>query len=72
MGEVKLTSEQQSLLAMLALRPHGAPVRGERDKAVALELCGLGLVCDPHLLDAALFTRITPAGRRALSDGADR
>jgi hypothetical protein len=48
------------------LRPNGAPYRSEDMKDAVLSLASRQLVCDPHKIGNALFTRITPEGRKAL------
>lgn len=64
---MKLTKPELSVLQLLALRPHGAPVRGDKERAAVLSLADKVLVCDPHEMGSSLFTRITEAGRQALS-----
>lgn len=61
-----LTELEWDVLHQLSLRPHGAPIRGDDLKAAVIGLALKGLVCDPHPMGNALFTRITDAGRLAL------
>lgn len=62
----KLTAVERDLLQELLLRPNGAPVRDPELKQAVLDLARRSLVCDPHAMGNALFTRITDAGRVAL------
>ena len=61
-----ITEFQRAILRELSLRPHGAPFREEEAKAAIVALSDKQLVCDPHAMGSALFTRITEEGRQAL------
>ncbi len=61
-----LTSVERDVLEQLRLRPNGAPVRGDELRSAVIALAGRQLVCDPHQMGEALFTRITDAGKAEL------
>lgn len=67
--KIELSKAQRIVLRELQLRPHGAPFRGQELKDAVLSLADRQLVCDPHKMGEALFTRITDAGRAALEQG---
>jgi hypothetical protein len=63
---VKLTKDERLVLQQLVLRPSGMFVREPDLRKAVLDLAERGLVCDPHAMNNALFTRSTDAGRKAL------
>lgn len=71
-GVVKLTSEQISLLQVLALRPRVAILRGEDEKRIANSLLHTGFIRDMYEMPGGgLSAGITPAGRAALTSTQD-
>lgn len=60
-----LTPDEKTVLHELTLRPGGAPFRSEDLKEAVLSLAHKRLVCDPHTMGTALFTRITEEGKDA-------
>lgn len=67
-SEQVLSERHRGMLALLALRPRGAILRGEEEKRIIRELTYTGLISDVYeMLGGALSARITEAGRAALA-----
>jgi len=62
-----MTPDEKAVLHELTLRPNGIPFRSEDLKEAVLSLASRQLVCDPHTIGNALFTRITDEGKAALA-----
>lgn len=60
-----LTMDEKTVLHELMLRPGGVPFRSDDLQEAVLSLAHKRLVCDPHRMGNALFTRITEEGREA-------
>lgn len=65
---MQLTDIQRAVLEQLRDHPSGRPFREADEKAAIDALCAEQLVCDPHTMGEALFTRITDKGLSALSN----
>jgi len=65
-----LTHAQHKVLTALYQHPSGRPFKYADELEAIDQLCRMvpPLVCDPHNMDGALFTRITDEGRTALLD----
>lgn len=62
-----MTLDERTVLHELTLRPNGITFRHEDLKEAVLSLANRGLVCDPHTIGNALFTRITDEGKAAFA-----
>ncbi len=67
---MQLTNLQREVLLQLCRHPAGRPFREDAEMAAVDALCRTvpPLVCDPHRMGDALFTRITEHGRTAVLD----
>lgn len=67
---MKLTHAQRNVLTELCRTPGGRPFKYPEETDAIDDLCRMvpPLVCDPHNMNGALFTRITDAGRAALAE----
>lgn len=67
---MQINNLQREVLLALHRHPSGRPFREDAEMKAIDELCRMvpPLVCDPHCMGDALFTRLTDEGRTALLD----